>query len=49
MTPEELSGALRSGGLREIARTGVVYDPLRAEWRLSRDTNVNYMIAAKRV
>ncbi|MGO8799664.1 MAG: bifunctional 2-polyprenyl-6-hydroxyphenol methylase/3-demethylubiquinol 3-O-methyltransferase UbiG [Roseiarcus sp.] len=49
VTPEELSGALRSGGLREIARTGVVYDPLRAEWRLSRDTNVNYMIAAKRV
>ena len=48
VTPEELSGAFRSAGLRETARTGVVYDPLRAAWRISRDTGVNYMIAAKR-
>ena len=48
MTPEELSGAFRSAGLRETARTGIVYDPLRAAWRISRDTGVNYMIAAKR-
>jgi 2-polyprenyl-6-hydroxyphenyl methylase/3-demethylubiquinone-9 3-methyltransferase len=48
VTPEELAAAIRSGGLREIARTGVVYDPLRGAWRVSRDTGVNYMIAAKR-
>jgi len=48
VTPEELTAALRSGGLKEIARTGVVYDPLRGAWRVSRDTGVNYMIAAKR-
>ena len=48
VTPEELSAACRSGGLREIARTGVVYDPLRGAWRVSRDTAVNYMIAAER-
>lgn len=48
VTPEELRGALRSGGFKETDRTGIVYDPLRAAWRLSRDTGVNYMIAAKR-
>jgi len=48
VTPEELAGAVRSAGLREISRTGVVYDPLRGAWRLGRDTGVNYMIAAKR-
>jgi 2-polyprenyl-6-hydroxyphenyl methylase/3-demethylubiquinone-9 3-methyltransferase len=48
VTPEELSGAFRSAGLREIARSGVVYDPLRAAWRISRDTGVNYMIAARK-
>jgi 2-polyprenyl-6-hydroxyphenyl methylase / 3-demethylubiquinone-9 3-methyltransferase len=48
VTPEELSRAFRSAGLKEAARAGVVYDPLRAAWRISRDTGVNYMIAAKR-
>jgi 2-polyprenyl-6-hydroxyphenyl methylase / 3-demethylubiquinone-9 3-methyltransferase len=48
VTPEELSGAFRSAGLREIVRAGVVYDPLRAAWRTSSDTGVNYMIAARR-
>jgi 2-polyprenyl-6-hydroxyphenyl methylase / 3-demethylubiquinone-9 3-methyltransferase len=48
VAPEEMSGAFRSAGLREAARTGVVYDPLRATWRLARDTSVNYMIAARR-
>jgi 2-polyprenyl-6-hydroxyphenyl methylase / 3-demethylubiquinone-9 3-methyltransferase len=48
VTPEELSGAFRSAGLREAARAGVVYDPLRRSWRTSRDTSVNYMIAARR-
>ena len=28
-------------------RTGVVYDPLRARWRLSDDLGVNYQFAAK--
>jgi len=47
VTPEELSGAFRSAGLREVARAGVVYDPLRLAWRTSRDMSVNYMIAAR--
>jgi 2-polyprenyl-6-hydroxyphenyl methylase/3-demethylubiquinone-9 3-methyltransferase len=48
VTPEELSRACRAAGCREKARVGVVYDPLRAHWRLSRDTGVNYMMAAAR-
>jgi 2-polyprenyl-6-hydroxyphenyl methylase / 3-demethylubiquinone-9 3-methyltransferase len=48
VTPQELGDAFRPAGLAEIARTGIVYDPLRAAWRASRDTGVNYMIAAKR-
>jgi 2-polyprenyl-6-hydroxyphenyl methylase / 3-demethylubiquinone-9 3-methyltransferase len=43
-----LRDAFTSAGLKEIARAGVVYDPLRADWRKSSDTGVNYMIAAKR-
>jgi 2-polyprenyl-6-hydroxyphenyl methylase/3-demethylubiquinone-9 3-methyltransferase len=48
VTPRELSAALRAGGCAEIARTGMVYDPLRGEWRLARDDAVNYMMAAER-
>jgi 2-polyprenyl-6-hydroxyphenyl methylase / 3-demethylubiquinone-9 3-methyltransferase len=48
VTPEELSDAFRAAGCREKSRTGVVYDPLRRDWRLSRDTAVNYMIAARK-
>jgi 2-polyprenyl-6-hydroxyphenyl methylase/3-demethylubiquinone-9 3-methyltransferase len=48
VTPEELSGAFRSAGLRQTSLTGVVYDPLHARWRLGRDIGVNYMIAAAR-
>jgi 2-polyprenyl-6-hydroxyphenyl methylase/3-demethylubiquinone-9 3-methyltransferase len=48
VTPEELGGAFRAAGLRETARTGVVYDPLGARWRLAGDVGVNYMIAAAR-
>jgi len=48
ITPAELVASLRAAGLREYARTGVVFDPLQRDWRLSRDTAVNYMIAARR-
>jgi 2-polyprenyl-6-hydroxyphenyl methylase/3-demethylubiquinone-9 3-methyltransferase len=48
VTPEEMVANLRAAGLREYSRTGIVFDPLQREWRLSRDTAVNYMIAAVR-
>lgn len=46
--PEELSRAVEAGGLRAMETTGVVYDLVGDAWRTSRDTAVNYMIAAER-
>ncbi len=48
VTPAELSAALRAGGLSVTDTTGVVYNPLTDGWRASRDTAVNYMLAAER-
>jgi 2-polyprenyl-6-hydroxyphenyl methylase / 3-demethylubiquinone-9 3-methyltransferase len=50
VTPEELTLAIEVGGMSVIESTGVVYNPLRDAWTLSRDTGVNYMaVAAKSV
>lgn len=46
VTPDELAAALRAAGLREKTRQGMSYDPLRREWKLSRDLAVNYFMAA---
>ena len=48
MTPEEVASPVRAAGLKVLDRTGLVYDPLRRTWGLSRDTDVNYLLAAKR-
>jgi len=48
VTPNELEIALKLGGLDIIDETGVVYNPLADQWRLGRDTDVNYMMAAER-
>ena len=48
MTPEELKLAIEGAGLGVVDVRGVVYDPLRDRWSLSRDTAVNYMVAAAR-
>ena len=48
VAPRELAKALRDAGLRIKDETGVVYDPLRAKWRLSHDMDVNYIMAAIR-
>jgi 2-polyprenyl-6-hydroxyphenyl methylase/3-demethylubiquinone-9 3-methyltransferase len=48
LTPNELLKPLKAAGLEEIDRAGVVYHPLRDEWRLSGDMDVNYMLAMQR-
>ncbi|HZP21607.1 MAG TPA: bifunctional 2-polyprenyl-6-hydroxyphenol methylase/3-demethylubiquinol 3-O-methyltransferase UbiG [Bauldia sp.] len=48
VTPAELGAALRAGGLTESARTGVMYVPVADYFRLTGDTDVNYMMAAVR-
>ncbi|MFD0938909.1 bifunctional 2-polyprenyl-6-hydroxyphenol methylase/3-demethylubiquinol 3-O-methyltransferase UbiG, partial [Methylobacterium trifolii] len=48
VTPDELRRAIEAGGPRVTDTTGVVYNPLSDGWRPSRDTAVNYMVAAER-
>lgn len=48
VTPEELALAIEATGLTVTDRTGVVYNPLRDQWSLSRDLAVNYMVLAAR-
>ncbi len=47
-TPEEIATPVRKAGLRIVDRTGMAFDPLRNAWSLSRDTDVNYLLAARR-
>ena len=44
--PDELVEALATGGLRSTELTGVAYNPLSDSWRLTRDSDVNYMVFA---
>ena len=46
--PDELRAAMRDAGLRPANETGMVYHPLARQWRISRDMDVNYMLAARR-
>jgi 2-polyprenyl-6-hydroxyphenyl methylase/3-demethylubiquinone-9 3-methyltransferase len=48
LRPEQLLKPLEAEGLVEIDRAGTVYHPLRDEWRLSGDTDVNYILALER-
>ena len=48
VTPDELRSALRGAGLALKDTTGMVYNPLTDEWRLARDTGVNYFATAVR-
>jgi 2-polyprenyl-6-hydroxyphenyl methylase/3-demethylubiquinone-9 3-methyltransferase len=48
VTPQELAKVLRGAGLHIIDETGVVFDPLSDQWRLWRDMDINYIMAADR-
>src|SRR5580658_9223587 len=48
VTPIELTGFARAAGLTRTSLRGVVYNPLGADWRLSPDTSVNYLFAARK-
>ncbi len=48
VTPAELTAALETAGLAVTAETGVMYVPIADRWRLTSDTDVNYMMAAER-
>ncbi|MEZ5891206.1 MAG: bifunctional 2-polyprenyl-6-hydroxyphenol methylase/3-demethylubiquinol 3-O-methyltransferase UbiG [Xanthobacteraceae bacterium] len=46
ITPAELETMLEEAGLRVIGEAGVVYVPFADRWRLSDDSDVNYMMVA---
>ena len=49
VTPDELADAIEAAGPRVREATGMVFDPLRGEWRLSGDVGVNYFMTAERI
>jgi 2-polyprenyl-6-hydroxyphenyl methylase/3-demethylubiquinone-9 3-methyltransferase len=49
VTPTELNRHLEGAGLAVARIQGVEFDPLRWEWRLSADTDVNYMVVAEKL
>jgi len=46
VAPKEFAEALRKAGLTAPRATGLAYAPLAGEWRLARELDVNYFIAA---
>lgn len=49
ITPDELAGLVKGGGMSVIDRKGMVFNPVTFGWRLSdRDLSVNYLLAARR-
>ena len=48
LTPKELARQVRRAGLEPGKAEGLFFDPLRWEWRSSRDTAVNYVLSARK-
>jgi 2-polyprenyl-6-hydroxyphenyl methylase/3-demethylubiquinone-9 3-methyltransferase len=46
VAPEKLRVMLEESGLNVLKTQGIVFDPFAWEWRLSSDTDVNYLIVA---
>lgn len=46
VTPDELARHIADAGLAAPTFKGLVYSPLRDDWRLADDTDVNYLAAA---
>jgi 2-polyprenyl-6-hydroxyphenyl methylase/3-demethylubiquinone-9 3-methyltransferase len=46
--PADLRRLLEEAGLTVTSLQGVAFDPLRWDWRLSPDTDVNYMMVAEK-
>ena len=48
VTPSEFKAHFSRAGLKNIASTGVTFNPIKARWSLSPDMGVNYMVVARR-
>ena len=47
IAPGKLRAMLEDAGLKVLRTQGVAFDPLAWDWRLSPDTDVNYMVVAE--
>ncbi len=48
VTPDELGKAITDGGLKVCDTRGIAFNPLSDQWLASTDTDVNYMMLAKK-
>lgn len=48
ITPDELSGYARAAGLDDIRFEGITYNPLQDVWSRNADTDVNYLMSARK-
>ena len=48
VTPDEMATMMQAAGLDLVDRTGMIYAPLRDDWRLGDDLSVNYAVTAIR-
>ena len=48
VTPQELEAPLAASGMDVVEKRGVFFNPLQDRWNLSSDTDVNYMVLARR-
>lgn len=48
VTPVELGRAFEGAGLAETARSGMVFNPLFNQWKMSPDMDVNYYMVARK-
>ncbi len=49
LAPREIQSMLTRAGMKTLIQTGITYAPLRGVWSLSKDTDVNYMICARKI
>jgi len=48
VTPEEIRSAITANGMSVSAQSGIAYNPLSDEWKLSKDMDVNYMMVTQK-
>lgn len=48
VAPDALRAMLEDSDLKVLKTQGIAFDPLGWDWRLSNDTDVNYMVVAER-
>lgn len=48
ITPDELTGYVEAAGLDDVRLEGITYNPLQDVWSRKPDTDVNYLMSARR-